>query len=110
MDGAPPHSTAMITRYLNEVFNQRWIGRFGPIAWAPRSPDMSPNDFFLWGHLKNQVYNNVVINDIEELKDRIRHACNTLPPQFIRNAVQGFRHRLAYCLEQEGGHFEYLLK
>jgi hypothetical protein len=69
MDGAPPHSTAMITRYLNEIFGERWIGRFGP-----------------------------------------RHACNELDPNFIRNCVQGFHNRLAYCLEREGGHFEYLIK
>ena len=110
MDGAPPHSTAIISRYLHEIFAERWIGRFGPIAWPPRSPDLSPNDFFLWGHLKNTIYNNIMINDVEELKDRIRNACNELNPNFIGNAVQGFYHRLAYCLECEGGHFEYLLK
>jgi hypothetical protein len=110
MDGAPPHSTAMITRYLNEIFGERWIGRFGPTAWPPRSPDLSPNDFFLWGHLKNKIYNNIMINNTDELKDRIRHACNELDPNFIRNCVQGFHNRLAYCLEREGGHFEYLIK
>jgi hypothetical protein len=110
MNGAPPHSTAMITRYLNEIFEKRWIGRFGPTAWPPRSPDLSPNDFFLWGHLKDKIYNNVMINNTDELKDRIRHACNELDPNFIRNCVQGFHNRLAYYLEREGGHFEYLIK
>jgi hypothetical protein len=26
--------------------------------WPPRSPDVSPPDFFLWGHLKDTVYSN----------------------------------------------------
>ena len=26
------------------------------IEWPPRSPDLTPCDYFLWGHLKNKVY------------------------------------------------------
>ena len=26
------------------------------VVWAPRSPDLTPLDFFAWGHLKNAVY------------------------------------------------------
>lgn len=109
MDGAPPHSAAAVTRFLNEMFPDRWIGRFGPIAWPPRSPDLSPNDFFLWGYLKTKIYNNVQIENVQELRDRILTACNALNPNFLRNAVQAFYDRLAYCLECEGGHFEQLI-
>ncbi|EFN82469.1 hypothetical protein EAI_04729, partial [Harpegnathos saltator] len=31
-------------------------GRRGPIEWPPRSPHLSHNDYFLWGHLKDRVY------------------------------------------------------
>jgi hypothetical protein len=51
-----------------------------------------------------------MIHNTDELKDRIRHACNELGLNFIRNSVQSFHNRLAYCLEREGGHFEYLIK
>ncbi|PNF43619.1 hypothetical protein B7P43_G03107, partial [Cryptotermes secundus] len=30
-------------------FGNREIGRGGPITWPPRSPDLTPLDFFLWG-------------------------------------------------------------
>ncbi|EZA48673.1 hypothetical protein X777_13179, partial [Ooceraea biroi] len=40
---------------LNESFPDRWIGRGGRISWPARSPDLMPLDFFLWGHLKNEV-------------------------------------------------------
>ena len=38
---------------LNDVVPQRWIGRDGPndmvySRWSPRSPDLTPCDFFLW--------------------------------------------------------------
>ena len=59
MDGAPAHSTNEVTNFLNAEFQERWIGRYGPIRWPARSPDLSPNDFFIWGYLKSKVYTNV---------------------------------------------------
>lgn len=64
-DGAPPHSSRAVINYLNQTFTNRWIGRGGPVQWPPRSPDMSPNDFSLWGLLKSKVYTHVKINDTE---------------------------------------------
>ncbi|XP_050307733.1 uncharacterized protein LOC126744391 isoform X2 [Anthonomus grandis grandis] len=55
-DGAPPHYTLFVREYLDRTFPGRWIGRRGAIEWPPRSPDLSPLDFFLWGHLKSKVY------------------------------------------------------
>ena len=55
-DGAPPHFSCFVTDVLNERFPDAWIGRGGPIPWSPRSPDLSPLDFFLWGYIKNIVY------------------------------------------------------
>ena len=45
-DGAPPHYALRVRSYLNEVFPQRWFGRRGSIEWPPRSPDLTPMDFF----------------------------------------------------------------
>ena len=36
----------------DNTFLERWIGRGGPAAWPPRSPDINPLDFFLWGYVK----------------------------------------------------------
>jgi hypothetical protein len=55
-DGAPTHFSFIAHRYLNWKFPAWWIGRGGPIAWPPRSPDLSPQDFYLQGHLKSLVY------------------------------------------------------
>ena len=53
-DGAPPHYARIVRDFLNERFNNRWIGRGGPVAWPPRSPDQTSPDFYLWGFLKIQ--------------------------------------------------------
>ena len=48
-DGAPPHFRITVRDYLEETFGQRWIGRGGPTSWPPRSPDLTPPDFYAWG-------------------------------------------------------------
>ncbi|KAJ4441690.1 hypothetical protein ANN_11548 [Periplaneta americana] len=35
---------------------QQRIGRGSPIAWFARSSDLTPLDYFLWGHMKRLIY------------------------------------------------------
>jgi hypothetical protein len=51
-DGAPPHYHEEERKYLNIRFPGRWIGRAAPIARPPHSPDLTPQEFFLWGFVK----------------------------------------------------------
>ncbi len=46
-DGAPVHYALDVRAWLDSKFKNRWIGRRGPINWPPRSPDLTPCDFFL---------------------------------------------------------------
>ena len=55
-DGAPQHYTRHVREYLNESFPNSWLGRGGPVAWPPRSPDLTPLDYYLWRHMKTLVY------------------------------------------------------
>jgi hypothetical protein len=48
---------------LSNTYHNRWIGRGGPTAWPPRSPDLNPLDFYLWGHLNFLVYAAPVDNE-----------------------------------------------
>jgi hypothetical protein len=59
--------------HLDRTFPGRWIGRDGPMPWPPRSPDIKPLDFFLWGYVKSIVFGTPV-NGLDELKTRIRNA------------------------------------
>lgn len=45
-DGCSSHSTLLIRGWLDEYFPERWIGRYGPIFFPPRSPDLTILDFF----------------------------------------------------------------
>ncbi|KAL4131065.1 hypothetical protein QTP88_008416 [Uroleucon formosanum] len=55
-DGALAHNAHIIRDHLNRVYEGKWFGTYGPIEWPARSPDITPLDFFLWGHLKTIVY------------------------------------------------------
>ncbi|CAF3484969.1 unnamed protein product [Rotaria socialis] len=69
-DGASAPFSTDVRQYLDNHFPNRWIRRGGPIRWAPRSPDLTPLDFVLWGHVKSNIYKTRVKN-VAELKRRI---------------------------------------
>ncbi len=52
-DGAPPHYAAVICQYLDQTFPGQSIRRRRAIEWPPRSPDLSPLNFFFWGHFQH---------------------------------------------------------
>lgn len=107
-DGAPAHFARIVREFLNLNYPNRWIGRGGPVAWPPRSPDLTPPDFFLWGYLKNIVYSTVPTTP-EDLKERIRQACRSIPENVLRKTVNAFERRVRLCIDQNGGTFENLL-
>jgi len=109
-DGAPAHFSLEVRRHLNLTFPNRWIGRGGPVAWPPRSPDLNPLDFYVWGAMKNHVYATEV-DDIQTLRERIGEAANEIRLQLRR--IGGLQHQLLnrtrMCRLQNGRHFEHLL-
>jgi hypothetical protein len=78
-DGAPAHYSRLVTHHLNLTFPERWIGRGGHIQWPPRSPDLTPLDFCLWGWMKSEVYKENV-NTRDELVARIMNSAALLKP------------------------------
>jgi len=109
-DGAPPHYTRHVREYLNESFPNCWLGRGGPVAWAPRSPDLTPLDYYLWSHMKMSVYETKV-ESRAALHDRIfaaaEHICNH--PDYVASAIRFLLMCAETCLATGGGHFEQLL-
>ena len=55
-NGAPAHRFDPVRDVLNDMFGHRVIGMSRNIDWPARSPDLTPCDFFLWGHLKSKVF------------------------------------------------------
>jgi hypothetical protein len=54
-DAATCHTSNASMREIESYFCDRLISRN---LWPPRSADLTPPDFFLWGLLKGRVYSN----------------------------------------------------
>ncbi|GFT00060.1 histone-lysine N-methyltransferase SETMAR [Trichonephila clavipes] len=55
-DGATCHTARATIDLLKDTFGDRLISRFGPVNLPPRSCDLTPLDYFLWGYVKSLVY------------------------------------------------------
>ncbi|GFW32761.1 uncharacterized protein TNCV_3680091 [Trichonephila clavipes] len=51
-EGATCHTARATIDLLKDTFGDRLISRFGPVNWPPRSCDLTPLDYFLWGYVK----------------------------------------------------------
>lgn len=110
LDGAPPHFSREVRDFLNNTYPDKWIGRGGPIEWPPRSPDLTPCDFYLWGYIKSQVYSHE-INSREQLWQLIEETCNGIrnDPRGLQGLKFSFLRRVRLCVRENGGHFEQYL-
>jgi hypothetical protein len=71
----------------------------------PRSPDITPLDFFLWGYVKNIVYKTPVTS-LDELKLRIVAAIETVTPQILENTWRDIEYLLDILRATKGAHVE----
>lgn len=103
LDGSPIHNAVLVREWLNQHFENRWIGRNSPFMdWPPRSPDLTPLDFFLWGILKQKVYRTRP-QTLEELRARIIQACTEITPEEIQRVTMNVRKRIDKCIQINGG-------
>ncbi|GBM74582.1 hypothetical protein AVEN_151034-1 [Araneus ventricosus] len=79
--GSPPHIATPAKQLLNLYFrNDRIISRHFPTAWPPRSSELNPCDFWLWGYLNDIVYG-VPIANLSEMKNRITQHIHDIIPR-----------------------------
>ena len=108
-DGATPHTANITMQWLDQRFPERLISRRRIPEWAPHSPDLNPPDFYLWGFLKDNVYENHP-KTIAELKQAITFKIRTITKQVCVKVINNFARRIKECLKLNGGHLEHVLK
>ncbi|CAH1989100.1 unnamed protein product [Acanthoscelides obtectus] len=99
-DGAPAHNSRGTYHFLSTTFNDQWIGTNGPIQWPPRSPDLNPLDYFLWGYLKNQIYKRRYDN-LDALKTAVREKITQIDGRTILKTVRAVEKRAQKCIEEQ---------
>ncbi len=91
--------------FLHEFFNDRFVS-VG--LWPPKSPDVTPLDFFLWGHLKNKIFATHPAT-IEELKRCITTEIQNIPQKMLQKVFQNMMCCIIMCKNLDGEHFQHML-
>ena len=77
--------------------------------WAAHSPDLNPPDFFLWGYLKDNIYENNP-QTIPELKRAITTKIRVIAVDECVRVIDNFARRLQMCLQRCGAYLEHILE
>ncbi|GFT91462.1 uncharacterized protein TNCV_4286131 [Trichonephila clavipes] len=102
-DGATCHTARATIHLLKDTFGDRLISRFGPVNWPPRSCDLTPLDYFLWGYVKSLVYADKP-QTLDHLEDNIRRVIADIRPQMLEKVIENWTSRLDYIRASRGSH------
>ncbi len=75
--------------------------------WPPRSPDLSPLDYFLWGYLKDRVYSPAPVT-FEDLKADIVRKITLF--SMLQNVINNAIKCAQACIQGAGDQLEHSLK
>ena len=104
-DGAPAHTSRMAMDWLEDRFLGRLISNKSDFMWPPRSPDLNPLDFFLWGYMKEEIHR-AQPGSTEEVKQLIREFLLSISEDLLQRVTKQFISRVRKCIEANGGVFE----
>ena len=77
-----------------------------PDTMAPPLPRCDPTRYFLWGYVKDSVYVLPLPQSIEELKDRISAAIETISADLLDKVHSCLRKRLLLLVKTGGRYIE----
>ena len=86
-DGASCHTANVTINLMRTVFENQIISRNSDVNWPPRSCDLTPLDYFLWGAVSDKCYANHP-ETIEALKHEIKVAIHGTEAQTIENVLK----------------------
>lgn len=101
-DGATPHTADKVQKWLSEKFSNRFIDKK---KWPPRSPDLNPCDYYLWGYLKSVAYNPLP-KTLNDLKANIEREIKKISKETLKSVYLNFEKRCELIISAEGGHIE----
>jgi hypothetical protein len=76
--------------------------------WPPRSPDLTPCDFFFWGYVNDKVFVPPLPQDLQQLRQRIRDAVDSIDQDLLARVGQELDYRVDVCRVTGSAHIEHL--
>ena len=95
------HTAEVTFDVLRPVFEDRIISSRADILWSPRSCDLTPLDYYLWGAVKDKCYVDKP-ETIGALKENIREAIGEIQLHTIDNVLKHWTDRVGYCMASRG--------
>ena len=95
-DGATCHTAEATIDVLRPVFKDRIISRRADVVWPPRSCDLTPLDYYIWGALKDKCYT--------DKPETIFVKLHT-----IDNVLKNWTDRVGYCMASRGSHLNEII-
>ena len=87
----------------------KWYLEVRRTCWGPpRSPCLKPQDFFLWGFLKDKVYETKLTGQAD-LLNPISVACKCVTQIMLRKVQNELYSNMIFCIAARGSHFEQVL-
>jgi hypothetical protein len=103
-DGATCYTSDESMTEIRSFLRDRIISKD---LWPPRSPDLFPPNFFLWGALKGKVYVNKP-RTRQELETNIWREVAGISEDALQVTFANMQRRVRLCLDSSGGHFQHL--
>ena len=107
-DGATCHTARSTINLLRPLFRGRLISKNGDFDWPPRSPDLTPPDFYLWGYLKSQVYANKP-KTLAQLKANIRRKIAAISSEILTKVKENAEKFVHLAVKAKGAHLRDLI-
>jgi len=104
-DETSSHTSHVSMAEIQSFFGDRVISKG---LRPPRSPDLTPPDYFLCGYLKGRVYRNKP-RTIDALKANITEEIQTVTADVLVRIFQNMARRIQSCLDANGFHFRHML-
>jgi hypothetical protein len=99
--GATAHVTRVSMALLSDVFGDGIIPKS---IWPPRSPDLTPPDYYLWAPTKGAVYKDGPYT-LLVLKQAVANLITNITLLNCRMSLRTKIRRVNACLQARGGYF-----
>jgi hypothetical protein len=72
------------------------------LPWPPRSTDLNPCDYLLWGYVKYRVYVTLMPRELPQLRQRIMEAVAAIDREILQRVWQEIVYRIGVCRVTKG--------
>ena len=105
------HLVSTVRRYVPH--SRSYTRCFAPCFWKshyqlPRSCDLTPLDYHLWGAVKDKCYADKS-ETINALKDNIRDAIGEIQLHTINNVLKNWIDHVGFCMASRGSHLNEII-